>query len=88
MRRSRDAVGDAHRARRPITRRVAAVTLASMLTQLRLPAHTPATSSTAPAAPWTDAVLCAAAKSAAQEMIVAGFEAVPASAERERAPGR
>ena len=57
--------------------------MASRLTQARLPSPTPATSSAglwAPAAP-------AAAKTAAHEAIVSGFEAVPASEVRKARRG-
>jgi hypothetical protein len=66
-------------ARSPAARRTTATTVARIVTQARLPSATPITSATAPpelsAAPAT----LAAAKIAAHDAIVLGFDAVPAS---------
>ena len=58
-----------------------------MATQVRLPAAIPATSSTAAAAVWPAPIVSAAAKIAAHDAIVAGLDAVPASAIVNARPG-
>ena len=57
------------------------------MTQARLPAATPATSSRAPPALSAAPAALAAANTAAHDAMVSGLEAVPASAVRNARPG-
>ena len=87
-RRARAAIPSAVRsARSPVARRTTATPVASSVTQARLPSATPATSGPAPEPSAAPATL-AAAKIAAQEAIVLGYDAVAASEVRNARCGR